>query len=1020
MPRLVYLLFFLSGFSGLIYQVVWVREFGNVFGNTIYSASVVVAVFMVGLGVGSWVVGAWADRRYVAQPESLLRTYGHVELLIGLLGLGISVLLPHLSAVSALVSSYSRDANGWYVLSTTSSLARAGIAVVLLIPITLLMGGTLTLLIRHLVRHDPRADSWRIAVLYGVNTAGAALGCLLTDFALVPFAGFRDTQMVAVFFNVVAGLGALLMARSPARVGTVKARRATLERAASPTDPSSSSLSSSREVTLTIVALAMVGFAAMGMEIVWFRHLTILLGGFRAVFSLLLTVILVGIGVGSLLCAVIDRHTARPAYWLIGVQGLFVAFTLLGLATVDVGSVDRPVGAGAGSVAAPAGPAQVLAELWFNARPMLLEVAVPALLMGFSFPLANAITQTQRAERLVGRRAGVLYLSNTLGAVCGSLAVGFVFLPLLGIQGSVTLLSTVAGLAVVPLYVAARTSSPAPRMAFASVAVGGGALVLWLFLPTDDVITRAMLPPAPNERLVSLREGLTEVISVTEVPGTGRTLVTNGHPMSSTRPLSQRYMRALAHIPLLSMDRPEAVLVIGFGVGNTIHAATLHPSVRRVEIADLSRDILGHASYFSDTNQNVLSDPRVAVYVNDGRHHLHMRPPASYDLITLEPPPIGYAGVAALYSSEFYRLARTRLTPKGHMSQWLPAYQVPAATTLAMIRAFVDVFPQAVLLSGAESDLLLIGANETRNEIDPVQVANALSNAPAVEADLRRLDLGSVREIVGAFVGSAQTLAEATHDTAPVTDDRPVQEYGVRSLLTPGNSVPASVVDLAGVAAWCPGCFVDGRPIPLVEGLDTYLALLDRAYLASSEDIAQARRLAEEGGRTIAGSAYLGAVVPESADVHDVLGVAFASKGAFDEAIVEFREALRLGPDAAMPHWHLGSALASRGMREEALGHLRRSVQIDPGNGQAHYDLAIVLLQGRQLEEAIEHLRATLRLMPDLVGAYNNLGIALASQGRLDEAIGQFQQALALDPESAETRHNLSLAMEGQAGARAH
>jgi spermidine synthase len=232
----------------------------------------------------------------------------------------------------------------------------------------------------------------------------------------------------------------------------------------------------------------------------------VLLGGFRAVFSLLLTVILVGIGVGSLLCAVIDRHTARPAYWLIGVQGLFVAFTRLGLATVDVGSVDRPVGAGAGSVAAPAGPAQVLAELWFNARPMLLEVAVPALLMGFSFPLANAITQTQRAERLVGRRAGVLYLSNTLGAVCGSLAVGFVFLPLLGIQGSVTLLSTVAGLAVVPLYVAARTSSPAPRMAFASVAVGGGALVLWLFLPTDDVITRAMLPPAPNERLVSLRE----------------------------------------------------------------------------------------------------------------------------------------------------------------------------------------------------------------------------------------------------------------------------------------------------------------------------------------------------------------------------------------------------------------------------------------------------------------------------------------------------------------------------------
>ena len=117
---------------------------------------------------------------------------------------------------------------------------------------------------------------------------------------------------------------------------------------------------------------------------------------------------------------------------------------------------------------------------------------------------------------------------------------------------------------------------------------------MWLLLPPDYVIKRALPLPAAHEQLVSLREGLTEVISVTEIPGTGRTLVTNGHPMSSTRRLSQRYMRALAHIPLLSVDRPESVLVIGFGVGNTAHAATLHPSIRRVEIADLSRDILSY------------------------------------------------------------------------------------------------------------------------------------------------------------------------------------------------------------------------------------------------------------------------------------------------------------------------------------------------------------------------------------------------------------------------------------------
>src|SRR5687767_4756172 len=188
-------------------------------------------------------------------------------------------------------------------------------------------------------------------------------------------------------------------------------------------------------------------------------------------------------------------------------------------------------------------------------------------------------------------------------------------------------------------------------------------------------------------------------------------------------------MRALAHIPLLSIERPETVLVIGFGVGNTTHAATLHPSVQRVELADLSRDILVHAAYFDEGNKGVLDDPKVVVHINDGRQHLQMQPESAYDLIVLEPPPIAYAGVSALYSREFYELARTRLEPNGYISQWLPTYQVPSEIALAMVRAFVDVFPQSVLLSGAGSDLLLLGVNGPRIEIDPAAVATALSRA---------------------------------------------------------------------------------------------------------------------------------------------------------------------------------------------------------------------------------------------------------------------------------------------------
>lgn len=1011
---MLYLLFLLSGLSGLIYQVVWVRVFGNVFGNTIHSASLVVAVFMLGLGVGSYVVGAWSDRRYAARPASLLRAYGHYELLIGLLGLGITLLLPRLGQVSALVSSYSREASGWYVLSTSSYMARAAITIVLLTPITLLMGGTLTLLIRHLVRKDARNTGWRIAVLYGVNTAGAALGCLLTDFMLVPNLGLRRTQIIAVLVNFVAAGGAFYLSRrrpaaspSPSSTRTNPKTERSVEQ--QPDRPGQKPWAP----ILIGLALALSGFSAMGMEILWFRHFTIMLGGFRAVFSLLLTVILAGIGVGSLASGVLYRRTARPTQWLMSVQGLFVAVTLVGLAMADGSDIDRVAAtapasrAAFGSAAASVGGGLTRAaqEMWFFARPMLVEVGLAALLMGFSFPLANAIIQRQ--ERSVGRRAGMLYLANTAGAVAGSLATGFVLLPLMGIQGGATVLMAAAMLAVVPL---SFTMSVQPRWkALAGpVVVAGGSLALWLLLPSDHVITRALPAPADRERLLSRSEGLTEAITVVERPGYGRILFTNGHPMSSTARFSQRYMRALSHIPLLSMSTPETVLVVGFGVGNTAHAATLHPSVTRVEVADLSRRILAHASYFRDVNHQVLSDPRVAVYVNDGRHHLQMQPAASYDLITLEPPPIAYAGVAALYSREFYQLARTRLKTSGYMSQWLPAYQVPTSTTLSMIRAFIDVFPNAALLSGAQADLLLIGTAGAQIEIDPARVAAALARAPAVRADLQRLDLGSVREIVGTFVGSARRLAEATRATVPVSDDRPTQEYAPRAM--GAEAVPGTVVDLSEVAAWCPSCFIDGRPAPLAAGLDTYLGLLDRAYLASRADAIHARALAEREGRLIEGSAYLGSIVPESVDVHDYLGIAHAVDGRLDDAIAQFRQSLKLDPASARTHWHLGAALASRGANGDAIEHLRLSVALDPDNPQARRDLASLLIDTRELDAAVEQLRAVLRMVPESAQACSDLGVVLAMQGHLDEAIDNFRRALALDPGLAETRRNLAIA----------
>jgi spermidine synthase len=657
------------------------------------------------------------------------------------------------------------------------------------------------------------------------------------------------------------------------------------------------------------------------------------------------------------------------------VQSLFIVFTLAGIWGADSSAIDRTVSNAIGAFRSAATNDQLaspsaLTELWFNLRPMLLEIALPALLMGFSFPLGNALIQ--HAEQSVGRRAGALYLANTAGAVAGSIMTGFVLLPWLGLQASATVLMLAAAIGLVPIYQVVRLKADPtddPRRISATtrirqeLSVGSGfsrtfwlgpvialaSLIAWLLLPADFIRARALPKPEPNERVLNQSEGVNEIVSVTETTGRGRRLMTNGHAMSATWPLSQRYMRALAHVPLLMIENPARALVIGFGVGNTTQAATLHPSIQRVEVADLSRNVLDHASWFAATNSDVLRDPRVMVYVNDGRHHLLVgagrktRPydVDGYDLITLEPPPIGYAGVSSLYSEEFYRLARSRLKPNGFVSQWLPAYQVPTATALSMIRSFVDVFPQSVLLSGAQADLILIGANN-RIDVDPNQLFAALSQRPAVRADLARVDLGTPREIVGMFVGSSTTLASATRDAVPVTDDRPVQEFGVRSLLNLGESVPGSVVDLGRVAEWCPTCFDNGMPVRVVEGLDLYLALLSRAYSASPEEGARIRAAADNG-RRVAGSAYLGAAVPEAAGVHNDLGIAYAARGLLDEAIAEFRRALELDPDSAETHWHLGAALAERGALDEAEAHLRTSVQRDPTNVDAKHDLESVV-----------------------------------------------------------------------------
>ncbi len=462
-------------------------------------------------------------------------------------------------------------------------------------------------------------------------------------------------------------------------------------------------------------------------------------------------------------------------------------------------------------------------------------VGVPALLMGFAFPLANA--HAQRVSEAVGAQVGRLYLATAMGNALGAAMTGLLWLPQLGVQASAVLLGGVAAAAIAPMFVSARS---APGRSESMRGLGGG-LLTGVVLGAAGITGFALLPRGyllrdlvherNGDRLVAISEGAEETIAVVEWGGT-RTRMTNGHAMSGTSRPAQRYMRAFAHVPLLQLDHPGPALVICFGVGNTAHAASLHP-VERLEVADFARNVLEHASDFARWNHDVLRDPRVQTFIDDGRHHLRMQPEGTYDLITLEPPPIAQAGVSALYSEDFYRLARSRLRRGGFLTQWLPAYQVQPMVAKSMIRAFVDVFPDSVLLSGDGSELMLMGRAGVPIALDLDAVERNLRARPEAAADLARIGLGRTSEIAGTFVASADALRRATDGVAPMTDDRPTLEYNQVTLLTTNRlAVPSA---LEGLKGGCPACYgEDGKPNARVPGLEAYLAALGAYYASES------------------------------------------------------------------------------------------------------------------------------------------------------------------------------------------
>jgi spermidine synthase len=771
-------LFVASGAAGLVYQVVWSRELVLVFGNTTQAVATIVTAFMAGLGFGSLAGGRLADR--VGRP---LRLYGLVELAVA----ATAALLP--LAFHGLAELYRGIWPSLVERPAQLAGVRFGLALAAVAPATFLMGMTLPLLTRYLVRSLDEAGA-RLGELYAANTAGAMAGTLLAGFVLIEFLGLRLTGYLAVALNLLAGVGALLLSRR--WEGTAASDPAAAERDRVPAGPAARpeiprSFRPRRRIVLAATFVS--GFVALALEVLWTRMLAEGTGSNIYIFTTILAIFLLGIAVGSLLY----RRFSRPEGERLGHLGLCLAGVgILAQVTVVLGS-------------------GILGHSASRAATIL--VLLPAtVLMGYAFPLAGRLA-TPSVEA-AGGSVGLLYAANTGGSILGSFGAAFVLAGTLGTNGSVLLLGGLNLLAGAALFAAeppgrpgparpapagggqaraggeqvppagrdrvpvATTPSRAARARMVSVALAGLAVVGLVASSLDLPVTRTRTENRLRETGLPVTHAEDELATVDTVggPEAGRRLLVGGVGMTSLT-VDTKLMGYLS-----KALRPDArdFLVIAFGMGGTYRSGL--QLGMRTDAVELSPTVPSRMPVFFPDAERFLDHPDGRVIVSDGRNYVRLSR-ETYDLIAVDPaPPIESAGSVVLYTREFLTEGKSRLRPGGVFMLWIP-YALPMDDFKEHVRTFAGVFGHArLVLSPGRHGVFMFGSDAPLEFTEPairqvlgspaaLRDLNDVPDHPPTDADgwvevVRRgewLDDDELR----AFVGPGPQI----------TDDRPRSEY---------------------------------------------------------------------------------------------------------------------------------------------------------------------------------------------------------------------------------------------------
>lgn len=757
---------FLSGAASLTYELTWIRQLTLVYGGTLYAISAVLCAFMSGLALGAWFLSRWLKGK---ETHRLFKMYGLLEAGIGLYGVAFPWILDLTTPLYPVFVSIAGGSDA------VLHLLEFFWGTLLMLPSTFMMGATLPVLGTWAIADNTDTLQAEVSWLYGMNTAGAVAGVLITQFWALKWLGISGTTWVAVAVNGLVFLLCMQFDPNPALRAARREKKTT---------PEEKPLSRAAGKYL----LALFGFSgmvALSSEILWTRVLVIPLGSSLYSFALILAAFLFGIAAGSLCAHRVLRKPSRVRTFLLLEGGLGI----LGLLMIPLLDQITPITAWLDAQFYDPDNT-VLRTLWLRSGLTFLLMFPPAFGFGLIFPVANQIQLNLFGQ--VPATLGGSYTVNTLGSIIGTVLTPFVFIPLLGIERSLFLLFggllLMAGCAPLMIHSGKKELKILPPALLAFLAVA------WLVLD-PGVATRQIGKnnftridfgtSSSNLKLVDYLEGNFSTLSVIEdTQKNTRTLFVNGF---STATVSEKfggtsYMQAMGFVPALLHPAPRQALVMCFGTGNTLGTVARFPGIE-VDAVEIDRNVLSLAHWFAPWNGNVTERTNVTFHIQDARQFIRWDE-GTYDVITLEPMHPAHAGVSALYSREFYEQGKSRLKPGGIFMQWLPLHLLGKDDSLAILKTFREAFPNTSLWNSFLTRIvLLVGSNEPV-ALDPQNFLARMQNGEVGRAG-NEIGVRSFLDFLDFYIADAGALNPVLQSARTITDDKTLIEHSSVNLLPP-------------------------------------------------------------------------------------------------------------------------------------------------------------------------------------------------------------------------------------------